>query len=53
MNEMEMALKMIAVIENLSPDDFIAEYNRVTGESIGRHEITSWNGFPVYYDPDD
>ncbi len=56
MDEMGMALEMMAAMEELSVDDFIAEYNRVTAKSIGiivKKEDIKWNGFPVYYNPDD
>ena len=51
MTEMDMALKMISAIEDLSPDDFIVEYNKMFNENISINKI-NWNGFPVYYDPE-
>ena len=52
MNEIDMALKMINAIENLPLNEFIMEYNRVTGENVDKHDVI-WNGFPVYYNPED
>lgn len=52
MTEMNMALKMIDIIENLPPADFVTEYNKMTGENIAGDKVT-WNGFPVCYDPED
>lgn len=51
-NEMDMALEIIAAIEELSWDDFIAEYKRITGKNVDENKI-KWNGFPVYYDPEE
>lgn len=54
MNEMDMALEMINAIEELSIADFIAEYNRLTGKNVKQEDVEEgWNGFPVYYNPED
>ena len=52
MNEMDMALEIMNAIEELSVDNFIAEYNRLTGKNVEKGNI-DWNGFPVYYNPGD
>ena len=52
MNEMDMALEIIAAIEELSVNDFIAEYNRLIDKNIKRKDVKKWNGFPVYYNPE-
>lgn len=51
-NEMDMALKIIGAIAELSPKDFVVEYNRLFGKNIDVTEV-KWTGFPVYYDPED
>ena len=52
MTEMEMSLKLIDSIEKLSPQDFVKLYNKQFNSSLTVEQI-KWNGFPVYYDPDD
>ena len=51
MEQMTMALEMFSAIEELSLDDFVVEYNRITGNNITGDKV-AWNGFPVYYDPE-